>query len=265
MTDSRLKGEWLGKIRFDQLSDTGWRVFTSALMWSNEQGTDGLIPRRYLKALHPEGEKPEAFAELEDAGLFVPTDDGYSMPGWGDKQELGQNTAEQVAAYRENAKQRQRKSRASKAVISDSATGDVTRDIARDVGTGIGKGISLETRNDVQPEPFCAEHMPLGPGTASCIGCMNAGRAVKYWEATHPPAWKAPAPQPPRHEVEPMCSIHPGYPDSKISPCEACKRDTLPRIGQPQGICPVCMNASDLMDGTFTHPGCAENREVVAV
>ena len=46
MTDARLPGRWLNDPTLDALTDRLWRVHSGALMWSNEHGTDGLIPRR---------------------------------------------------------------------------------------------------------------------------------------------------------------------------------------------------------------------------
>lgn len=71
MADARLRAEWLGQMRFDDLSDAAWRVFTSALMWSIGNGTDGVIPRRYLRYLHPDGVIEESVRiELVHAGLW---------------------------------------------------------------------------------------------------------------------------------------------------------------------------------------------------
>lgn len=165
MTDARLRGAWLGRLRFDSLSDAAWRVFTSALMWSAEQGTDGMIPARYLRQLHPDGEQPGAFQELTEAGIWEPAEaGGYQMVGWG--ADLGQSTAAEVLRYRENARERQQRRRERlkgvqstdrvdgdrQAVTGDlsmrdvhgdithDASSDVTHDVTHDVGKGKGKG-----------------------------------------------------------------------------------------------------------------------------
>lgn len=133
MTDARLPDAWLGNPRFDLLSDEAWRVFTGALMWSARNGTDGWIPERYLRALHPDGEKRAAFAEICEAGVWrkeARADGaGYQLIGWADG--LGQSTAEQVERYREKARLRQRRKRAK----DRAEEAPVTRDVARDVGT----------------------------------------------------------------------------------------------------------------------------------
>lgn len=150
--DARLRSEWLGRMRFDNLTETAWRVFTGALMWSVANETDGRIPGRYTKYLHPDGDQPVAFAELVEAGIWAPIDgDGFQLVDWDG--ELGQSTAAEVQAYRENARERQRryreraqerKSGASTAPAADppnepaatrDKTGDVTRDVTRGVGT----------------------------------------------------------------------------------------------------------------------------------
>lgn len=109
--DARLRGDWLGQPRFDDLSDRAWRVLTVAMMWSATQGTDGVVPRRYVEmALHPDGPQPAAVEELVAAGLAVIGDDAsLALVGWSD--DLGQATARQVAGRREKARERQQRRR----------------------------------------------------------------------------------------------------------------------------------------------------------
>ena len=71
MVDARLPAEWLGSIRIDNLSDRAFRILAGALMWCNGQGTDGSVPARYTKYLHPDGDDQDAFDELEAAGLWI--------------------------------------------------------------------------------------------------------------------------------------------------------------------------------------------------
>lgn len=152
MTDARLPGPWLHRVAFDELDDMTWRVFTRALMWCAEQGTDGFVPRRYLVQLHPDGEQPASFDVLVQAGLWERTPNGYQLIDWDG--ELGQSTAEQVATQRANARERQRKYRQrelekkqaetarsiTKRLGEDPAMGNATSDVTRDVGKGIGEG-----------------------------------------------------------------------------------------------------------------------------
>jgi len=147
VTDARLPGRFLNLPRFDELSDCAMRVFIGSLMWSAEQGTDGELPRRYLRLFHPEGEKPSAIAELISAGLWLPTESGFIMPEWSTN--LGQSTAEQVEAYREANRRRSKRYRDSKrrsestAIVQPqgaAAMGHVPRDVTRGVGEGGGEG-----------------------------------------------------------------------------------------------------------------------------
>lgn len=148
MTDSRLRGEWLNSMKFDDLSDSAWRVFTSALMWCNENGTDGFVPTRYLKMLHPDGIKADAHAELVSASLWEQLPSGYRLQGWSGA--LGQSTANEVETYKANARERQqrwrdreREKKAKRVGFTDSLR-DVTRyetgDVTENVGTGEGEG-----------------------------------------------------------------------------------------------------------------------------
>lgn len=246
MTDARLKGVWLNTPKFDELSDAAWRVFTGALMWSAQQGTDGLVPERYARLLHPHGDQPDAFDDIERAGLWVHVESGYQMVGW--ETDLGQSSAEQVDKYKKDAAARQSKYRESKAVKSVSETGDVTRDITRYVGTGLGIGISSvkeKLNSNSRPSSFCEDH-PRGT-TGSCRPCMNARLFLAQWVAENksPEAqirrlinngkmFDAREPveaehadrtdQPDRRSAK-ECRKHPGYPDTTTSPCAACSRE----------------------------------------
>ena len=153
MTDARLRGEWLNSMRFDALSDTAWRVFTSGLMWSAENGTNGTVPNRYLRMLHPNGEQPDACREIVDAGLGVQEATALVFLDWDGA--LGQSTAEQVETYKANGRVRARKYRervrlelaksVPLVVFEAKATpplvpGDVPRDVTRDARSNVGKG-----------------------------------------------------------------------------------------------------------------------------
>jgi hypothetical protein len=104
MTDTRLPSSWLTSPIMDGLSDRAWRSFTGSLMWSNESGTDGVLPQRAARFFHPEGVDSSTLAELVDAGLWEPFDGGLRIPGW---TELGQEPASVIAQRRENNRIRQ--------------------------------------------------------------------------------------------------------------------------------------------------------------
>lgn len=168
MTDARLRGEWIGKIKFDNLSDTAWRVFTTGLLWSAEQGTDGHIPSRYLRTLHPDGEKPDALREIAQAGIWETSPTGVQFIDWAGK--LGQSTALEVETAKAQARERQRRWRDAQRQKTAKSIGftdttpealkqlsemrDVTRDIPRpdtgDVGRGKGEGTGRVQQGDSQ-------------------------------------------------------------------------------------------------------------------
>lgn len=81
MVDARLPAEWLGSIRIDNLSDRAFRVLAGALR-CNGQGTDGAIPARYTKYLHPDGDDEAAFDELERAGIWTRSHDVGLLDRW---------------------------------------------------------------------------------------------------------------------------------------------------------------------------------------
>jgi hypothetical protein len=200
MVDARLPAEWLGSIRIDNLSDRAFRVLAGALMWCNGQGTDGAVPARYTKYLHPDGDDPAAFDELEQAGLWKHLDDGYRLVGWSSA--LRQSTAEEVERYREGARRRQKEYRDRQRgapatsppprATSGRATRDVTHNAARDVMANVGSGSltptdkkrsAYRTRDatdhvtDDADSPFCAKH----PGGTSepCGACARARTALE--------------------------------------------------------------------------------------
>ncbi|TQO20323.1 hypothetical protein FB472_1954 [Rhodoglobus vestalii] len=204
MADARIKGEWLNAMRFDALSDESWRVFTGALMWSAENGTDGVIPKRYLRMLHPDGEQPAAFNEMEVAGLWAATNDGYHLDDWDGA--LGQSTASQVATYKANGLKRARdyrereRSKLAKALgmseptFTENVTRDVTRDVRPHVGKGKGEGKGkgsgdkevLETKElnintvtgEVEDEPMPVTSWPVVAIPVSDPGYCSHGMTV---------------------------------------------------------------------------------------
>lgn len=198
MVDARLPAEWLGSIRIDNLSDRAFRILAGALMWCNGQGTDGSIPARYTKYLHPDGDDPAAFAEIERAGIWTRTDDGYVMDSWSTG--LRQSTAAQVAEYREGSRQRQKRYRdrqrkaAASYVDPSNVTGDVMRNATREVTANVGSGSFSETRKKSAyasrnvtrnaDSPFCRKH-PEGT-KEPCGACARVRVALAARQSTLP-------------------------------------------------------------------------------
>lgn len=144
MTDTRLPEQWLLSPKMLELSDGAWRVFTNALIWCNSQGTDGDLPARYVKYTYPGGDPSEYVLELLEVGLVEETENGFVIPDW---VEMGQSPAAQVAAYRENSRLRQQKSRDKRRTPqAGSVTGDVTRDVGKATQGSDTQGEANETR-----------------------------------------------------------------------------------------------------------------------
>lgn len=123
MTDARLPGRWLTDPHLEALSDRLWRVHTGALMWSAEQGTDGLIPRRTLRLLHPEIATADDARALVDAGLWAVDGDEFQVLDWARSQTL----AADIEHQRERNRQKQRAHRAR--LNAERANRDVTDDV----------------------------------------------------------------------------------------------------------------------------------------
>lgn len=238
MTDARLRGEWLTSLNFSNLSDTAWRVFTGALMWSAEQETDGVIPIRFLRSLHPSfDDLPVVYSEIEAAGLWRVKDDEYEFSGWSKRgaEGLGQSTAEQVRAYREGTRKRQQQYRdrqkgspLKSPRVTHNVTGDVTANETENVGS-LSLKRSIEgayvtndvTHNAEPPSRFCTQH-PHGSDGKPCGACRDARLARDDWEHAQK---LTPTPIAPRVDPGNYCASHPGYIDDRNSPCARCARE----------------------------------------
>ncbi|KQQ00592.1 MULTISPECIES: hypothetical protein [unclassified Rathayibacter] len=138
MTDARLPGRWLTDPNIEELSDKAWRVMTGALMWSNEQGTDGEIPRRTLRLLHPENVDAGTVLELVRSGFWEAHDKHMQILGW----DRTQTRASDVEWQRERNRQNQAAKRRRDQIKSingrrteptvDPDTGEVTGDVSGD-------------------------------------------------------------------------------------------------------------------------------------
>lgn len=130
VTDTRLPDHWLLNPTLDKLSDGAWRVLTRALMWCNQQGTDGEIESLYMRYLYPFDDPSAYLEELVEIGWLERTEKGFLIPDWEGK---GQATAAQVNTWRQNARLRQQRSREKKRVSqSQVVTSEVTRDVGQE-------------------------------------------------------------------------------------------------------------------------------------
>lgn len=132
MTDARLPARFLTDHRLNDLSDSAWRLFTCALIWSNEQGTDGQVPYSALRLLGSSRDATNAH-ELITLGLWVESAQGFLFLGdW--ESFWGQSWAEDVESKRASNRQRQKAWR--EKVNSELATarnqGSVTRYVGQE-------------------------------------------------------------------------------------------------------------------------------------
>ena len=127
MTDARLPGRWLTDPNLEALSDRLWRVHTGALMWSAEQGTDGLIPRRTLRLLHPDVATTSDALTLVGEGLWAIEGDDFRVLDWEQSQSLDAD----VKRRRELDRERKRRQRTKVDVPRDGMP-DVPRDVPRE-------------------------------------------------------------------------------------------------------------------------------------
>lgn len=134
MTDARLPGYWLNEMRFQDLSDKQWRVFTGLLMWSVEQGTDGHVPTRYIGTVHLDGVDDADLDALAACGVLERVKTGVQMLRWDDPNGLRQSSAATVAAYRDRKRANQASYR--ERLKSQSVTGNGNGNMTGQVGGG---------------------------------------------------------------------------------------------------------------------------------
>lgn len=159
MTDARLPDRFLTDHRFLGLSDPAWRLLTCALMWSNQQGTDGHIPSSALRVMGTT-HHTRAEVELIASGIWLQSAHGFSFVGdwecfW------GQSWAEDVEARRASNRQRQKvyREKISSELESSRNQGSVTRYVGQE-------------RQDTQGEVGQVE---------SAKRCSKCGVATSYW------------------------------------------------------------------------------------
>src|SRR4051794_18680944 len=70
MTDARLPERWLNDRRIVRLTDGAFRTFTTSLLWSVANRTDGVIDTDDLDLVH--GASSRHVPELVTAGLYAP-------------------------------------------------------------------------------------------------------------------------------------------------------------------------------------------------
>lgn len=191
MTDGRIPGKWMNEPRFIEMDVDAWCVFTKAIAWSNEAGTDGFIKWRYLSLLHPAGDHPRANAELVELGLWTKTPTGYQLEGW-DKPAhqggLGQSTAEQVRNQKVRNREKQqayRDRQAAKAAKADSVTGHVTGNETGSVTGHVGQDTTGHAQMTEHLEGGLQE-VPAVPPSPSSWPCPEPDCSVVLTQKTAP-------------------------------------------------------------------------------
>lgn len=204
MADTRLPDRWLLDKRMRTLSDAQWRLFTTALMYCNQQETDGAFDDDDLRMLPVDA--PEAgIAALVDRNLVDRVGNHYQFVEWdGD---LGQTTSAELDARREKNREKQRRFRErNKPRVTGDVTGDVTGYVTRGVGEdrqgearqGQDQGeawhqgeVDQATGELLDPPPvswptavppedpgYCEHGMTLGKRCRHCPGAVAEARAA---------------------------------------------------------------------------------------
>lgn len=142
MTDARLAPSFLTNPKIDAMTDAAFRVYTLGLVWSVAHGTDGEIPGRALRYLHPDGPEKSVVDELVACGRWEPQSDGWRIHDFLDYQtpadvvkQLAEERKQQRAGDAER-KRRQRAKPAGKSTVAADVTSDVTADVTPEIQGG---------------------------------------------------------------------------------------------------------------------------------
>ncbi|PPF32275.1 hypothetical protein C5B93_15895 [Rathayibacter sp. AY1A2] len=138
-------------------------MMTGALMWSAEQGTDGRIPIRSLRLLHPEGTDPKAVAELVQAQFWERNTDHVQVLNWAQTQSLAvdvewQRERNRVKnkALREREREKARGARQpafKQETVTGHETGDVTDHAVGKASARTGQERSGSVDEEERPVP----------------------------------------------------------------------------------------------------------------
>lgn len=107
---ANLPTRWLTDPVFMDLSACALGTHCRALMFGIEHENDGAIPRGALRLLLPHDcEVENVLRELVESGLWVPTETGHQIVGWGETQTT---KAEMERTRKQNAERQRRFQRA---------------------------------------------------------------------------------------------------------------------------------------------------------
>lgn len=156
MTDTRLPEAWLTDPVIDALSSDALRIHFLGLMWSNANGTDGLIPDRALRYLHPDSRRQDCLDELIAARLWQTQSNGHGIVDFLRYQTSAAEMEEKRKINRERQRlfrQRQRNDLRlqldeQRRKLAGSAPPDVTGDVTHDVGHYVGQEQEQEQANN---------------------------------------------------------------------------------------------------------------------
>jgi hypothetical protein len=165
VTWTRLSDTFTDRPELLEVSRSARLLHVEALVHCNRHLTDGRLSRRALRRITDSEDLDGDVAELENVGVWVPTEDGWQVD-WTD-----QETAEKVRARQELAAARKERHEAHKAGDHEQCnpkTCTGARDRTRsgtDDGTASGTQTSTHARTPSRPDP--TRPGPKGTGSGS--------------------------------------------------------------------------------------------------
>jgi hypothetical protein len=192
MTWTRLSDDFADSPAVLGLSDAAFRCHVTALIWSNRQLTDGLIP---IRAVHLFAASAEPVTELIAAGLWSANDDGYQLD-W-TAQESAETVRDRTSANAE--RNRRYRERGRRHAAGDHSMCD--RCAALRASADASRDASRDTTRDASRAPYPSRPDPTRPvRVRGGVGGDAADAANHSRASAAPPApWGAPA-SPRTHE-----------------------------------------------------------------
>lgn len=195
VTDTRLAESFLTHPTVDGLSDAAHRVYVNGLVYAVAGSTDGHLPKRSLRLLHPEGTSAPVVHELLAAGLWTQHEGGYLIRNYLRYQssaEQVKQAAEARHAQREADAKRKREAREAARRKAAGAAGevpvppDIRADIPPDIQTGTtGRQGQAGKASKNEPTTEAETDEPTWPALRRCRVCQDVLDA-KLLEDTHP-------------------------------------------------------------------------------
>ena len=169
MTDARMPPKYLTDPVIADLTDRAFRVFTNGLIYAASNETDGLIPRRAARFLHPDAlDLSPMVDEVVKAGLWQPHGEDYLIKDFADHQ----SSKAQLDGYRKQQREKKARQRSRTATVATDPPAStawppvaVPGGASQGVPTGTSPGVPQGTAPSVPRFDIGQDRDRQGPAT----------------------------------------------------------------------------------------------------